>query len=356
VPRVVGCMMPPASAAALGFDSGGGRTHELDGLAANFDPSATVHSSGACVVARRGCMNETVDGAPTLNFDARATVAGTCYPRTWGCLDTDATNFNCSGKRHNDGSAIESACTIAANYPTQRVTDHDATICFTGELQSSNGGDGPNGDVQRILVVIESAGTIDDFGAPKQAELVRRYTAALGFADGSTTLSVSAASVNLHFETAVSDRAAYDAAAASVASNFASLDAISSALGVQALNLPIVSAINGSGDDDHDWAAIIGGGVGGLLALVLVGALALFVNRRHGGGSRRYLVTTVVAVAPAPEPPAQKAIVDPPPSPPPLDPMEGGMDGDSSSSPATRAAARPGTPLSSAPASPRQTT
>jgi len=296
VPRVEGCMMPAASGASAAFDGGEARPHERDGLAANFAADATVHDGTLCIVARVGCM-----AASAHNFEPRATVPGPCYARVWGCLDTDGTNFNCSSMYNDDGAPISGPCTSTATYPPQRVTDHDVSICFAGSAPpQASGGDQPNDSVQAIRVVMIMAGSVDDFGASRQAQLLLAYQTTLGLAAGSsTTLAVSAGSVQCTFETAVASRAGYDSVAAAVASSFATLGVISAALDVQALGLPVVSAVNEHPDED-DAPVIAGGAVGGIAGGLLLCGVALAVRRRRRRAGGKYLVTTVVPVAPAP--------------------------------------------------------
>ena len=79
VPSVVGCMMPPSTAASSSFiGAAGTRSHDHDGLALNYAPTATVHGGReACVTERRGCTSPTA-----LNYDPHATVDWLCYEPT----------------------------------------------------------------------------------------------------------------------------------------------------------------------------------------------------------------------------------------------------------------------------------
>lgn len=91
IPVVTGCMMPTFSAASINYRVSGYKTHELDGGAANFDASATVHDLATCLIERHGCMDSLA-----VNYDSRATVAATCYSPQPGCLDDASPNFNCT--------------------------------------------------------------------------------------------------------------------------------------------------------------------------------------------------------------------------------------------------------------------
>ena len=132
-----------------------------------------------------------------------------------------------------------------------------------------------------------------------QAQLLRDWEAIVGPGAGSWALTVSAGSVQITFQAAVANRAAYDLIGAAVASSFASLGAISAALGVQPLALPLISAINEHPNED-DAPVIAGAAVGAIAGGLLLCGVALAVRRRRRRAGGKYLVTTVVPVAPAP--------------------------------------------------------
>merc|ERR1711988_744259 len=72
VPPVVGCMMPPTTYSSFNYAGSGAKPHARDGLATNFDVTATV--SGPCTIERFGCTSPTA-----YNYDEHATVDYGCF-------------------------------------------------------------------------------------------------------------------------------------------------------------------------------------------------------------------------------------------------------------------------------------
>jgi len=78
----------------------GSTIHFHQGLAINFNPSATVNDVSMCVYKYEGCTDSTM-----INYNSHATVDdGSCFPIVVGCLDRSAENFNCTFPGVNDGS------------------------------------------------------------------------------------------------------------------------------------------------------------------------------------------------------------------------------------------------------------
>jgi len=287
IPVVRGCMMPPQEAASLSLrGTASPRSHERDGLALNFNPAATQHVQSMCVIYRRGCMEQTITyvttptprTAPAVNYDPRATVAAPCWPTLYGCLDDAAVNFNCTAFVNNDGTRITAPCS-GAGYIFRPVA-HDAQICLGEGATLIESGVQPLADgasVQNMLTTIVAAGSVSDYGASRLASMATDFDAVLG-TSGSTFVA-TAGSVNLVATTPMTSSAQYASASAAVSSNLNSLDAINSALGVQALQLPRVEPGGASGGNDD--GAIIGGAVGGSIGgLLLIGGVAVIMKRK----------------------------------------------------------------------------
>lgn len=124
------------------------------------------------------------------------------------------------------------------------------------------------------------AGSVDDYGASRQAQMIADYEAAVGLTGSGTTVEITAASVNVVFVTPVANQAAYNAASSQVSTQFASLADISSKLSVTPLSLPAVTATYTTSGSSS--AAAIGGGVGGGVGGVLLLGVGYMMFMRKG--------------------------------------------------------------------------
>jgi len=273
---VTGCMMPATSYPSLDYSGSGAKTHTHDGLAINFEFGATVSDPDSCIIERFGCTDSL-----SSNYDSHATVAYNCYPATAACFDNLADNFNCT-KEGEDVDGVYQPFTSVCTTASPRGTFHADNIC----VYSASNGNAPTpppppdgkqgGKVEAIFVetTIPASGSIEEFVPDTLAAAYETSTGLTG-----TTASVTGGSVNIVFVTQVADEDAYNAASATVSSTFPSLASINSALGVDALGLPVVVARITYGDKDNT-AVIVGGAVGGTVGGLCMIAIIVFMVRK----------------------------------------------------------------------------
>ena len=112
VPVVKGCMMPATTDPNLNYLNSGNRIHYRDGLAINYEATATVDTGvTGCIAQRYGCMSSSA-----VNYDLHATVNYGCYEYLEGCLNSYALNYNCSGRDNDAGVANYQSCTLTSTY------------------------------------------------------------------------------------------------------------------------------------------------------------------------------------------------------------------------------------------------
>lgn len=279
IPKRYGCMMPPYNSANENFWGSGTKAHLRDGGASNFDATATVHVPSDCHVERFGCTD-----SMAWNYDPHASVDYNCYPATGGCLDDSAVNYNCTSIGEDDCSSgtcrfvkKSSPCTNAV----PRIAYHEPFLC---NVESASPPPPPNGitsgSVKSVVVetTLKLAGSVEDFGSIRLAEIAASFDASTGLTG--TVFRVQAASVNLVGTTPVNDESAATAAKSSISSSFSSISSLNSALGVEALDVPVVVSVIEYGDANDSTAAIIGGAVGGAVGGLLIIGGAFMMMRK----------------------------------------------------------------------------
>ena len=203
IPRIVGCMMPAASNASPHYHNpnrGG-----ADGLNANFSIEATVHTRGACVIARYGCTEvaRPARGFPApmraLNYDAMATVATKCYWPRSGCLHPSAINFGC------DTADSLTPCNLVEN-----VTEHQPQVCrYLWDITPSapRPPSAPPGSVPSVggrvrykfVVRFWVDGTAEYFSEPVRASAILAFKRVMEMPDLDVNLTVQAGSAELEY-------------------------------------------------------------------------------------------------------------------------------------------------------------
>ena len=224
IPAIVGCMMPDSSTLLRPA----GLEHQRDGLAATYNPSATV--DGGCVIARFGCMSSTA-----LNYDSDATVSFDCYEPRIGCLDRRALNFGCVR------STVTTPCV------DERVSVHRAAVCVFDYLPPSPPPSpqyppGVYSYEYRTVVILVLAGSLSDWTAERRLKLQTNYANVAGVSLSSVVVTYEAASV-LTTVTIISESSALrDAVMVALAPHMASIDAAQAFLGEIVLLAPEMRA------------------------------------------------------------------------------------------------------------------
>ena len=122
-------MMPMTgnSGAENYMGAAGEAAHSHQGLALNFNPSATINNVSACRIQFEGCTKPTA-----VNYNRHATDDdGSCFDRVVGCLDRNAQNFNCTLPGVDDGTLTKQQalkCNIYAS-GGRGVTVHSDDAC-----------------------------------------------------------------------------------------------------------------------------------------------------------------------------------------------------------------------------------
>ena len=135
-----------------------------------------------------------------------------------------------------------------------------------------------------------AAGTVEDYaeGSARAVSIKAKLAVEAGVAATAVTLLVTAASVNIEATIAVPTAAAATTAKDKVAAKLSSAEAASSFLGVQVTSAATVSSgVGGGGEaakgEDPNTGVIIGGAVGGVVAVIGVMAVIYMkcVKKRH---------------------------------------------------------------------------
>jgi hypothetical protein len=289
VPPVIGCMMPSHDAPKDNYeDNTGPRTHQRDGLAINYLPSATVNDPYSCIIERYGCMSSTA-----LNYDSHATINWQCWEPYEGCLDPAADNYNCSVEAFTQ-------CVGANARPdtVTRVSVHSSAICVYAKASPAlpppspaRPPMAPKGAIAtsfsvKIDVIIDA--TMEEFDTARKAKKAAEMCASLNLATSQCVLDVVPASVKLTYTITTDTEAESDTAAAKARTDLATPASASSFLGLRATEgatvtqLQTYSIINAppSPPPGPDWPAIIGGSVGGVLGFFLIIGIAYMMKKR----------------------------------------------------------------------------
>lgn len=308
IPVKVGCMMPNGASAGASYTPSKGKSGYLggnwkDGLAANFDPSASVHNPSACIRERIGCMSTTIEierqgefkSFATLNYDPLATVAGDCYADLQGCLNPIAKNYGCPDLYDAQGNAVYTKCVDGAGLPNAGVHDHVGLLCNWEEQPPAPPAPPPPPleagkkvlRVPKTIIGMVAKGSVEDFGETALDSLAENFASIAGTTKDQVEVTVTAASVYIAAAITFTSLDAANAAATSISSALGSTPASASALlGIEVLSVPVVEAkvvaVIVDGTDDNDGpnvGAIVGGASGGSLLLILV-CVCIINNRK----------------------------------------------------------------------------
>jgi len=280
---VTGCMMPATGYANVLFDGSGVKPHTRDGLSINFEFGATVSDPTACIVERFGCTD-----SEAYNYDPYATVNYDCYPVQQGCLDNSFQNYNCSAIGYDDSNAAFVTYSSACTTLSPRVTTHQVSLCASNGI-SPPPPPGSGGKVLSVdaIVTFQVNGDINDFGEAKLQAVRDGYLADSAVAASlsaeqlaATEVRADAGSVNLNIQTPMSNTDHFNSYSSQVATSFNNLAKINSALGVDALNVPVIAAQITYGDDDN-LPVILGGAIGGTLGGLCLIGVVLFMLKRN---------------------------------------------------------------------------
>lgn len=143
-------------------------------LVTNFDPAVTVNKPKQCIHYHVGCMEN-----DAVNYDVRATVPGTCWPVSNGCLDPTALNFGCKER----GTTACGSLNANALTSSQTVTKHqEVTCCYEGDaycvidqawLNAPENADTP----MAVTVSLVMTGFLEDYTPAVKVDMVVNYCA-----------------------------------------------------------------------------------------------------------------------------------------------------------------------------------
>lgn len=331
VPVVTGCMMPSTWSANTAYDSTRTlstatdglrfnypaatttRTHSRDGLAANFNPLATVHDLDSCAVERYGCTDSTAfnyeehatsgdTGSPPVEGSSPGGVFGYCAPKEYGCLHPGALNYGCKNKYVADGNTppypLQGVpCTGPGNIGTWTASVvaydslplgaaiHDSNICNFGFVPPSPPPSQVSGDsVIKVRIGFVAAENLEYFTPDILAVVCAKLTEVAGLTADEVTSSdctATAGSSNVNGDIVVKDVAAQTKGKSNLQNALDSTEAASGALGLEVLTVPTVSAVieNPAGGDDNT-AVIVGATVGGLFGGLILFGVAYYIMKR----------------------------------------------------------------------------
>jgi hypothetical protein len=302
VPVVRGCMMPQMDYASLAYQDGFSTTDPTtgkiyaiwkDGLAANYDPTATVDtgktayvgdggSVDACIVYRLGCMNNTA-----VNYDPYATVADFCYFGTEGCLHPDAINHQCKN-RPDHSTDPQSGCSHESG---GYVTTYDNRHNNVGKCQFfANPPPPPQppgaGAIKQVVVSLSLSSDVATATAV-QAETQAAIQSSSGTAVATEVVTtIVAGSATVTTTQTFASEADQDSASTGLTTNFGTSEAANAYLATQNLNLGVLSTtvfkqnIAPAGDDDNT-AVVVGASVGGVFGFLLIVGAAIMIKRKQ---------------------------------------------------------------------------
>ena len=319
IPVITGCMMPSVTIANLGYVWSGAltdgatppltREHLRDGLASNYDPTATVNAG--CVVERMGCMDST-----SFNYDPLATVGpgdgsragsyGTlfCFPDVRGCLHPGALNYGCPNKEIVSESATDTYIETGS-YPLQlttcntgttdqfnraealTVSKHEPALCNFAPSPPSPPIDVgcTAGDQCQVGVTVVASDPLSSFTSTVLTNVGNALTSASKIPASSVvdeTTTAAAGSTILSHTIIVTDGAALTAGVTNLRTALSSTALASAVTGLDVLVVPAITAEVVKDDGSDSTAAIIGGVVGGLFGgLVLIGGAYMLLKRKQ---------------------------------------------------------------------------
>jgi hypothetical protein len=299
VPAVPGCMMPTiAGASSWSVPT---PTNDRDGLAANFNPQATVNTG--CVTKRLGCTDPTA-----ANYDPLATVKFGCYAKKEGCLNVNALNFNCTAKTA-DGKPMDQPCgqlndngqstnTLdGGNNPQGPPTVHNDEVCVWGPTPSPPPSPPPLPPIPpgtyhavwQLTVAAKAANTVEDCEALLNyaCEAVDNATLPVK-ANGNCTCVPASVQFTSVMVFGTSQEAAQ--ALAGLRDRMGSADQMSALTGLTVITTPTftIVVVYGGGvpgpdlpSQEEDNTGLIVGVVCGVLGgILLIGAVLYFMNKK----------------------------------------------------------------------------
>jgi len=284
VPTKAGCMMPPSDAASLLFqdffdfssDDGSGKRYKVvkDGLAANFDATATVDvGKDGCTTYRIGCMDSLA-----VNYDPYATVnSGACYMALSGCFHPDALNTFCT-----DPFSF-SKCEWSKTLPTfHTVVQNNLGMCKFYNSPSPPPSAPGEGAIKKVEVSLAAEGDLSQYPQSRIDELAKKPCATVACpSDDNIEASVQAGSVVLTFSYTFDDVSSQSSFNSEVNSVMGTAAAASSILGIPVASVRITTVNIVLEDDDDNVAIIVGAVVGGLFGLLLLAGVAIMIKRKQ---------------------------------------------------------------------------
>jgi len=270
IPIMSGCMMPSTIVGDARIQQET-KMHGRDGLAANYDVSATVDSG--CIVERYGCMDSTA-----INYEWNANREGPCWPTTVGCMHPGALNFGCPfDYDRTTGEQIITPCTDAMNNVTQ-ISSHDEFLCtWVVRALPSDSGDGRK-SVEAEILVGQDVSTI--LAEKKDVATLNTLKGLIsGAKDDGSEVTVTAGSSNIAVSIEVNSIADMNAGVSALQTALASKELASSLLGLNVLTVPLVYGQVKAPDSD-DTAIIVGASVGGAFGFMLLLGVAYFMMKR----------------------------------------------------------------------------
>jgi len=283
IPSVTDCMMPATGNSGAANYAGSG-VHSHQGLALNFNPSATINNVSACRIRFEGCMD-----SAAINYNSRATDDdGSCFARVVGCLDRNAQNFNCTLPGVDDGTALKQTALKCNIYATggRGVTVHSDAACAETVPPPPSPPpptvSGPSQTAFNSEFVI--AGDLTDLSEADKTQFCENMDALLGV-DGGTCVFTQG-SVVASYTVIFSSEAERDSAVAAASPVLASNVAASAHFGltvesltytVETYSLSPPSAPSSGADVT---AAIAGGVTAGVLVLLIAAGVAFWMMKK----------------------------------------------------------------------------
>lgn len=289
IPIKKGCMMPPTGFPAVGYDpaiyntivgvSAFSRVHTRDGLAMNFDSSATMDSG--CIIEREGCMDSLA-----FNYDPSATKPSFCWPNVPACLHPGALNFGCDSNFVTvNVSAFEayplSSTNCTVNGLVTLGSSHEAALCnFLPPSPPPPPVAISANTVFRIEASMTASNAIESFNPLASTTICNSFTSLIAALNPSEcAVTAVAGSTNVAIRTRMDGEASQSSGISSLRNSMATAGAASGALGIDVLTTPQIIAIYENPSDDV-WPIAVGATVGVVGGLLLLGVGLVLWKRK----------------------------------------------------------------------------
>jgi len=281
VPIVQGCMMPTRESASSTYNTannGVAIAHSKDGLALNFDPTATSDTGRTgCAVERQGCMDSLA-----LNYDKYATVSTTCYKTIYGCLHPNALNTYCTARGNEKCTWSNTKVTTAAIYNNVDLLCQFSPTVDTSTAAAASCGVTTDCTLNAVTKLV-TAEAVESYTPAKRAAIC----AALGTVAPADACSaeVEAGSTLVTVTQTYSSAAAQQSAVTALQSALSSTLAASTLTGLTVLITPTVTSVTvvtgtRSAKKD-DSAAVLGGCLGAIFGALLIGGYIFYMKRKQ---------------------------------------------------------------------------